>query len=136
MGKYMRGLLKFFDILEDIVRSWLSKHPILYGLIAGIGAVLFFRGIWYLADELRLGSMESIAISAVILLISGVFVSHFVGDQLILSGLKREKKVIDKTGDEVRTEMATLRDIQYDLKEIKHDLENIKEEEKKHVLPK
>lgn len=132
----MKTLLKFFDILEDIVRSWLSKRPILYGLIAGIGAVLFFRGVWYLADEMGIGSTESILISAIILLLSGVFVSHFVGDQLILSGLKKEKKVIDRTGDEIHTEMATLRDIQHDLKEIKHDLEHFKEEEKKHELPK
>lgn len=132
----MKILLKFFDILEDIVRSWLSKRPILYGLIAGIGAVLFFRGVWYLADEMKIGSIESIIVSAAILLVSGVFVSHFVGDQLILSGLKREKKVIDKTEDEVHTEMATLRDIQHDLKEIKNDLEHIKEEERKHALPK
>lgn len=132
----MKTLLKFFDILEDIVRSWLSKRPILYGLIAGIGAVLFFRGVWYLADEMNLGSIESLIVSAAILLLSGVFVSHFVGDQLILSGLKKEKKIIDKTGDEIRAEMATLRDIQHDLKEIKHDLEHFKEEEKKPELPK
>ena len=132
----MKIILKFFDILEDIVRSWLSKRPILYGLIAGIGAVLFFRGVWHIADEMNIGSIASLIISAIVLLISGVFVSHFVGDQLILSGLKKEKKIIDKTGDEIRAEMATLRDIQHDLKDIKHDLEGLKEEEKKHGLPK
>lgn len=136
MEKHMKGVSKFFDILEDIVRSWLSKRPILYGLIAGIGAVLFFRGVWHIADAMDLGSVESFIISVAILLLSGVFVSHFVGDQLILSGLKKEKKVIDKTGDEIRAEMATLRDIQLDLKEIKNELEHFKEEEKKHVLPK
>ena len=122
-------IVKFFDRLEDVIRSWLSRRPILYGLIAGIGAVLFFRGIWILFDELNVGSIASILLSLVILLASGVFVSHFVGDQLVLSGLKKEKKVIDKTEDEVRAELATLRDIKEDLKEIKEDIREIKQED-------
>lgn len=123
------SIVRFFDRLEDIIRSWLSRRPILYGLIAGIGAVLFFRGIWILFDEMKVGSITSIVLSLVILLISGVFVSHFVGDQLVLSGLKKEKKIIDKTEDEVRAELATLRDIKEDLKEIKEEIRDIKHED-------
>lgn len=123
------SIVRFFDRLEDIIRSWLSRRPILYGLIAGIGAVLFFRGVWILFDEMKVGSVASIALSLVILLISGVFVSHFVGDQLVLSGLKKEKKIIDKTEDEVRAELATLRDIKEDLKEIKEEIREIKHED-------
>ena len=122
-------IVKFFDRLEDIIRSWLSRRPILYGLIAGIGAVLFFRGIWMLFDEMKVGSIASIALSLIILLASGVFVSHFVGDQLVLSGLKKGKKIIDKTEDEVRAELATLRDIKEDLKEIKEDIREIQQED-------
>lgn len=123
------SIVKFLDRLEDIIRSWLSRRPILYGLIAGIGAVLFFRGIWILFDEMKVGSVTSIILSLVILLASGVFVSHFVGDQLVLSGLKKEKKVIDKTEDEVRAELATLRDIKEDLKDIKEEIREIRHEE-------
>lgn len=122
-------IVRFFDRLEDIIRSWLSRRPILYGLIAGIGAVLFFRGIWILFDEMKVGSIASIVLSLVILLASGVFVSHFVGDQLVLSGLKKEKKIIDKTEDEVRAELATLRDIKEDLKDIKEEIREIRQEE-------
>lgn len=123
------NIVRFFDRLEDIIRSWLSRRPILYGLIAGIGAVLFFRGIWILFDEMNVGSVASIILSLIILLASGVFVSHFVGDQLVLSGLKREKKIIDKTEDEVRAELATLRDIKEDLKEIREEIHEIRHEE-------
>lgn len=120
------GIIKFFDLLEDKVRAWLSKRPILYGFIAGIGAVLFFRGVWLIADEMHLSSIASIALSLIILLLSGVFVSHFVGDQLVLSGLKKEKKVIDKTEDEIRAEMTTLREIKDELKEIRKDINETK----------
>lgn len=127
------NIVRFFDRLEDIIRSWLSRRPILYGLIAGIGAVLFFRGIWILFDEMNVGSVSSIILSLIILLASGVFVSHFVGDQLVLSGLKKEKKIIDKTEDEVRAELATLRDIKEDLKEIKEEIREIRQEEEQNT---
>lgn len=125
-------IIKFFDVLEDIIRAWLSKRPILYGFVAGIGAVLFFRGVWLIADELNISSSASILISLVILLLSGVFVSHFVGDQLVLSGLKKEKKIIDKTEDEVRAGAIELRDIKEELKEIKGKIEEIQKEDVEH----
>ncbi|MBU2082030.1 hypothetical protein KKH14_01235, partial [Patescibacteria group bacterium] len=42
---------RFFDKLEDKVRSRLSRRPILYAFLSGIGTVLFFRGVWMIADE-------------------------------------------------------------------------------------
>lgn len=125
-------VVRFFDLLEDQIRAWLSKRPIIYGFVAGLGAVLFFRGVWLIADDFNMSSVASIIISLIILLLSGVFVSHFVGDQLILSGIKKEKKVIDKTEDEVRAEMGTLQDIKQELKEIKEKIEEAQKEDAKH----
>src|SRR3990167_3833380 len=48
------GLIKFFDKLEDKTRYRLSKLPILYAIIGGIGIVLFWRGVWHTADYLML----------------------------------------------------------------------------------
>lgn len=123
------AIMKFFDRLEDIVRAWLSKRPLLYGIIAGVSAILFFRGVWYLADDLNLGSLASLVISLGVLLVTGSFVSYFVSDQVILSGIKREKKAIDKTEAEVRAEMATLREIKDELKGIREDVRKIKGEQ-------
>lgn len=118
----MKRLFKFFDILEDDVRAWLAKRPILYGMIAGIGAVLFFRGIWHIADEIGMGSMTSLVLSLIILLVTGSFVAHFVSNEVILSGLKKEKKLIEKTEIEVASEMATLADIKHELKSIRAEM--------------
>ncbi len=127
----MEIVLKFFDVLEDKVRAWLSRWPIVYGMLAGIGAVLFFRGIWHFADEVELGSFASLGISLAIMLITGSFVSHFVTNEVILSGLKKEKKVIDKTEVEIRSEMVTLLDIKVELGEIREDIEELKVKNKK-----
>ncbi len=103
---------KFFDKLEDKIREYLSRRPILYALLAGIGTVFFFRGIWHIADEIAfLTGSVTLLIGLTILLATGTLVFHFVGDSVITSGIKREKKLIDKTEAEVRAEMATLEEI-------------------------
>jgi len=103
---------KFFDKLENKVRSRLSRQPILYALLSGIGIVLFFRGVWMIADTFDfLTGFVTLIVSSAILLVTGVFVYHFVGDQIIISGLKRGKKLAEKTEAEVMAETATLGEI-------------------------
>ncbi len=119
-------VIKFFDLLEDRVRAWLSKRPILYALVAGVGAVFFFRGIWIIADDADLGGWLTLFISLIILLLTGAFVSNFVNDKVIISGLKKEKKLIEKTEEEVRAEVGTLAEIKKEILEIKKELIDIK----------
>lgn len=121
-----KKVYRFFDKLEDHIRAWLSRRPILYGLIAGLGAVLFFRGVWIVIDETALGGWESIAISLVILLLTGAFVSHFVSNDVLLSGLKEEKKFAEQTGHTMESEMATLHDIKHELRDLEGEIMALK----------
>ena len=98
-------IVNFFDKEEDSVRGFLSKRPIAYALVAGIAVVLFWRGVWMTADMFSfLNGPVSIIISTLVMLISGVFVSYFVGDMIIISGLTKDKKVMDKTAEEIQKE--------------------------------
>src|SRR3990167_4943299 len=108
----MKHILNFFDKLEDRVRAYLSHAPLWYSFIGGVGVVLFWRGIWHTADQLNLGGIASVIIGAVILLVTGVFVSAFIGNRLILSGLSGEKKLEEKTRDEIETEEDQIKKIQ------------------------
>jgi len=126
--------MRFFDKLEDYVRTRLSRRPILYALVGGIGVVLFWRGIWMMADEMGLSSLGSVFISLLILLLTGLFVSFFVGDAIIISGLKREKKLIEKTEGELSAEVDAFRHMKEELdqeiitlSEIKRDIAEIRE---------
>ncbi len=110
---------KFFDKLEDKIREYLSRKPILYAFLAGIGTVFFFRGVWLIADGFDfLTGPVTLFISLIILLATGTLVFHFVGDSVIVSGIKREKKLIDKTEKEIMAETATLEEIKTLLKRI------------------
>lgn len=96
----------FFDKFEDGIRGYLSHRPILYTVIGGVAIVLFWRGIWHTADMIPwLNGPVSIVISVVILLATGLFVSYFVGDMIIISGLNKEKKTTEKNEEELQSEL-------------------------------
>lgn len=118
-------IIHFFDKLEDRVRSFFSKMPILYAFIGGVGIVLFWRGIWGLSEEIGMTNIEAIIISLVIMLSTGLFVSFFIGDRFIIASLKGEKKIIEKTKDEIIAEESELKIILRRLEKIEQKLEEI-----------
>lgn len=113
------------DKLERKVRGKLSHYPIFYAFVGGVGVVLFWRGIWHTADDLNLGSLISIIIGVVILIITGIFVSSFIGNQLIISGLVGEKKISEKEEGELQTEEMRLKNLQNTLSRLEKKLEHI-----------
>lgn len=121
-----KKIIKFFDKLEDRVRAVLSRHVIVYALVGGVAIVLFWRGIWKMADDIGLSGEMSVLISTITLLLSGLFVSFFVGDRIVLSGLKREKKLVEKTEEEIKADMETTKKILEKMEKIEKDIEEIK----------
>lgn len=133
-------MIKFFDKLEDKTRERLSRVPILYAIIGGITVVLFWRGIWHLADVLEMmggwlgfifSPLASVVISMSVLLVTGLFVSFFIGDRIIMSGLKHEKKIEEKTEAEVREEEAMLEAVHSKLDHLAEEIKEIKSSLKK-----
>jgi len=129
-------LYHFFDKLEDEVRGRLSRVPIFYGIIGGISIVLFWRGVWHSADFLEqsgglwatlLNAPVSLVLSAFSLMVTGLFVSFFIGDRIILSGLTHEKKMEEKTESEVRAEGTLLLDMYGKLERMEKEIADIKE---------
>jgi hypothetical protein len=137
------SITRFFDKLEDKVRSKLSHRSIVYAFIGGTTHVIFWRGVWITSDIIRdygwsgiwtsanvsgfWGWLfyEPVALvwSAVVLLLTGLFVSGFIGERIIISGLKNEKKITERTSEELQKEdnKITSLDFKVDLliKEIK-----------------
>lgn len=128
-------IVRFFDRLEDRVRSRLSHRSIVYALVGGICTVLFWRGIWHSGDILMekggfLGwaFYEPITViwTSIVLLMTGLFVSNFIGERIVISGLKKEKKATDLTEEEVKEEGSEIKRLEKKIDLLAKDIEEIK----------
>ncbi len=120
--------------IEQKIQTRLSHYPKWYALIVGIGVVLFWRGVWHSVDNLHMAITHfyfdpstslpfetwwdgplSFVVGALILSFTGAFTSSFIGNELILSGLRGERKLNQKTEASVEDEVTAISDIQEEL---------------------
>ena len=117
LSSFLKKIYTATDQFEDKVRSKLSHYPIIYAFVGGAGIIIFWRGVWHTMDEIIgwFSSEEiidfpwwdgplSILIGTVLLFTVGLFVSSFIGNEIIISGLKKEKKLIEKMEEEIERE--------------------------------
>lgn len=133
----MKRIRVFLERTEEKSRIYLSHRPRLYALIVGIGIVLFWRGVWHSTDlvhtylnifqnNLTIDSFASpwwdgplsFIVGIVVLHFTGAFTSSFIGNELILSGLRGEKRLSQKTESEVKTEEQFVIDIKEELEKM------------------
>jgi hypothetical protein len=74
----------------------------------------------------------SIAVGSIILLLSGIFVSDFVGNRIIMTGLKGEKKLAERTEEVFETEEMQIADIQDTMRKVEEDINDIRKEIRHH----
>lgn len=130
-----KTLIKFFDRIEDRVRVRLSHRAIVYAFVGGAATLLFWRGAWRTFDAMEnlggifgllLSPVVSLILSIIILLMTGLFVSVFIGERIIISGLKQEKKIFDKTESEVKAEEGLLFEVKLTMDKLKQDVAEIR----------
>ncbi len=136
-------MFNFFKKLGRRIRTALSRRPVLYGFVGGVGVVLFWRGIWHTADFLALvvyswrggsptidyiniwDSLISLVSGAVLLLSTGLFVSDFIGSEILTSGLKGEERLAEETESDVELEKRKLAEMEGKLEHLDDHLEAI-----------
>ncbi len=124
----MQKIIKFFDKFEDRVRAFLSHKPIFYAFFGGVGMVLFWKGVWETAEFFPiLDGVGSIIVSVLILLTTGLFVSAFIGDSILVAGLKSQKKIAEKTEEDLAHEETDIVRIHKKIQQIDSDIKEIKE---------
>lgn len=139
-----------FERMESRIRAWLSHRPKLYALIVGIGVVLFWRGVWHTADlthmlwnniqnDLTIDLIQhpwwdgpwSFIVGALMLYFTGAFTSSFIGNELILSGLRGEKRLNQKEQLEIESEAHAILEIKGTLKDVTGKLDQLEEKIRK-----
>ena len=129
----MNHIFRFFDRLEDRVRGVLSHHPIPYSIIGAVAIVVFWDGVSRVTGSIAFlqgfwGGVVLIVASVAVLLVTGIFVSFFIGDTIIISGIRGEKKMIDKTEDELHAELDAMDTIEEKLDRIEEKVEHLEKE--------
>jgi len=124
----VKKILSFFDKLEDYVRINLSHSPIIYALVGAIGIILLWKGVWEVAQLIPgLYGFGSIVMGVIILLVSGLLVSFFIGDSIIISGFKKEKKLVEKSElDILKAEHQQTKEIVAKLDHLEKDIHDLK----------
>ena len=124
----IKKILSFFDKLEDFVRIELSHNPILYALVGAVGIILLWKGVWEVAELIPgLYGFGSIVMGVIILLVSGLLVSFFICDSIIISGFKKEKKLVEKSElDILKAEHMQTREIVAKLDHLGKDIHDMK----------
>ena len=137
--------------MEQRITSYLSHRPKLYALIVGAGVVLFWRGIWHSADQIHeyfnlngnnltidavstpwWDGPASLLVGGIILYFTGAFISSFIGNELILSGLRGEKRLSQKTESEVENEVSAISEIKDALDSIENKLGELEKKVRNH----
>ncbi len=122
MRKILNKIHKVFDGIEDKARLELVHHPLIYAFIGSVGIVSIWRGIWHISDDWGVSSWGSLIFGILITVLTGLFVSFFIGENIIISGLNKEKRIDEKTEEEIHKERTALDEIKKDIKEIKQIL--------------
>ena len=134
--------MKILKRTQQRIQTRLSHYPGWYALIVGIGVVLFWRGVWHSVDNLHDAisyfSTESstslmfapwwdgplsFVSGVLILFITGAFTSSFIGNELILSGLRGERRLNQRTEATMEDEITAISDIQAELSTVSKKLE-------------
>ena len=123
--KIFNEIKKYLERLEIRIRHILSHWPLVYAFLGSVGVVLIWRGVWHIADDWGMSGAVSLILGVSLSIITGLFVSFFVGDQIIISGIKSEKRIDEKTEDEIKKEEVSLKEIKKDLKEIKEEIDEM-----------
>lgn len=130
---FLRKLNSWGDKFEDRVRARLSRWPIIYAFIGGLAIVVFWRGIWHTTDWIHnylgvpayLDGPLSVVAGTLILLATGLIVSSFIGERIIISGLKGERKVVDQTIEEMMEEEGLIKQIKNKVNKIEKEVDGL-----------
>lgn len=108
MSSWTKHLLR----MEEYARKYFERMPFAQAFLAGVGVIIFWRGIWEWLDDIEVSPFASVLIGTLILACVGVFVQTFIGNTIIIDEVKQEekaeKRALKKIEGEEGAEAVTL----------------------------
>lgn len=97
----MKYFTNIFLQIEERARSYFERFPFVHAFLGGVGVVLFWRGTWELADQMRIDPVVSIIIGSLLLGSIGLFIHTFVGNAIIIKNVEKDKQMTKKAGHSI-----------------------------------
>lgn len=128
----MKHITNIFLQIEHNAREFFEKFPYIQAFLAGVGVVMFWRGVWEIMDQMNLDPILSISIGSLLLGAMGLFLHTFVGNAIIIKHVETDqsldrvtKREIFKVEAEVHEEEITLSQLSEILKKLEEKIDNI-----------
>ena len=110
-----RPITNFLLRIENNARAFFEQVPFIQAFLAGVGVIIFWRGVWEWLDLMGVTPLISVLLGSLILGGVGVFLQTFIGNTIIIKNAKQEekveKKVLKAIEGEEETEEITLRQL-------------------------
>lgn len=97
----MKYVTNIFLQIEERARTYFERVPFLHAFLGGVGVVLFWRGVWEIADRMRIDPIISIVAGCLLLGSIGLFLHTFVGNAIIIKNVERDKQMTKKAEHEI-----------------------------------
>jgi hypothetical protein len=111
----MRPITRTLLKIEENARAYFERMPFVQASVAGVGVIIFWRGIWELLDRSGVSPVLSIVLGTLLLGAVGVFVQTFIGNTIIIRNVKEEKnterKEFEKVEGDVNMEEVTIQQL-------------------------
>lgn len=118
--------------IESAARKFFEFIPFTHAFLAGVGVILFWRGVWEVADIIMLDPVASILLGIAILGGIGLFIQTFVGNAIIIKNVEREGKIekstskkISQVESEVEREEMTLQKLSQKIDKLNTKIDNL-----------
>lgn len=128
----MKEPKSIFLSIEDKARKYFEQFPFIHAFLAGVGVILFWRGVWEIADINSLNPVWSIVIGVILLGAIGLFVHTFIGNAIIIKSVKKEidiekenKMEVKQVEKEIREDEITLNHLSAKLDSLTQKIDHI-----------
>jgi hypothetical protein len=126
----MKHITNIFLQIEHNAREFFEQFPYIQAFFAGVGFVLFWRGVWEIMDQMNLDPILSIVIGSLLLGAIGLFLHTFVGNAIIIKHVEIDKSMdrvtkreMFKVEAEVHEEEVTLSELSLALKRLEEKID-------------
>jgi len=97
----MKYVTNIFLRIEERARTYFERVPFLHAFLGGVGVVLFWRGVWELADRIHIDPIVSIVVGSLLLGAIGLFLHTFVGNAIIIKNVEKDKRMTTRAEHEI-----------------------------------